>query len=180
MRSLLAPGVGMETYGAVLKGFFHYYSALEARLLPRLDELLVAMPRNEYCYALRSPLLRQDLADLSLTPPQPAELKALPLPAIDSPDATLGVLYVLEGSTQGGRVIASHLANTLGVNSNLGGRFFSLHAASNSGWLGFMQLLNLLDEGLLLTEPAVIAARGTFASLHTYLDAESRQKEWQL
>ncbi len=180
MRGLLAPGVGMETYGAVLQGFFHYYSALEARLLPRLDELLVAMPRNEYCYALRSPLLRRDLADLRITPLQPVESDASPLPAIDSPGATLGVLYVLEGSTQGGRIIAPHLAKTLGVNTNLGARFFSLHAASNAGWSGFLQLLDRLDADPSIIEPAVKAARDTFASLPHYLDAEFNQQELQI
>lgn len=180
MRSLLAPGVGIQTYGAVLQGFYYYYTALEAKLLPRLDELLVTLHRSEYHYVPRSPLLRRDLADLRIYPQQPDESEVLPLPAIDSPGATLGVLYVLEGSTQGGRVIAPHLAKTLGLKSNFGGRFFSLHAADNRGWLGFLQLLSTLSEEPLIHEPAVIAARDTFASLHPYLDAESRQKARQL
>lgn len=170
----------MRSYGAVLLGFYYYYTALEARLLPRLDELLIALRRNEYFYAARSPLLRQDLADLGITPQQPAGLEASPLPAIDSPGAALGVLYVLEGSTQGGRVIAPHLARTLGVSEHGGGRFFSLHAANNRGWLGFLQLLITLDEKPSIVEPAIKAACDTFAGLHSYLDAESRQKERQL
>jgi heme oxygenase len=46
------------------------------------------------------------------------------LPVPDRAEAALGALYVIEGSGLGGRVIARHLAENLGLTPDTGGRFY--------------------------------------------------------
>lgn len=176
MRSLLAPRVSRQTYGALLWVFYHYYTALEDRLTPALNELLPAITQYEYQYVRRSPLLKQDLVDLNVSCEQSGEWPSLPLPATDSLAAALGVLYVVEGSTQGGRIIAPLLARSLGVGPTCGGRFFGLNATGNRGWPGFLRLLNTLEATPTMTGPALDAARDTFQTLRTHLDAGLHRK----
>lgn len=177
VRELMAPGVGMQTYSAVLQRFFHFYADLETKLIPALHEFWISFPQAEYFYVPRSQLLKQDLADLSVSPQHLEGVATLSLPATSFPGAILGVLYVLEGSTQGGRVIGPHLTRSLGVSPSRGGRFFNLHAATDSGWLGYQQLLGTLHADPSIIAPAVRAARDTFEGLHTYMEASFNMEQ---
>ena len=47
------------------------------------------------------------------------------LPDLQGVQEALGCLYVVEGSTLGGQVIARHLRQTLGVDPRCGGSFFA-------------------------------------------------------
>lgn len=181
MRGLLSPRVCTRAYVAVLEAFFYFYRALERMLIPAVSELLAGLPQADYRYVPRSPLLGKDLVDLDVLPlPSKPGSEAPPLPDTDSTGATLGILYVLEGSTQGGRIIAPRLAQALGVGPTQGCRFFSLHAATNSGWLGFIQMLNTLEASPSIIKPAVSAADSTFEGLHRYLDSSPRMESQQV
>lgn len=181
MRDLMSSNVDMQIYGSVLQRFFHFYTAMEAKLMPALNGLRVTMPQNEYQYVPRSPLLCQDLIDLKFSTRRPTDWDTLPM-LVDSFGAALGVLYVLEGSTQGGRVIAPFLKQSLGVTADRGGRFFSLHIGTNSGWLGFRRLLNAIEADPSYIDPAVNSARNTFEDLGSHLDLDTRchREDWPL
>ena len=65
------------------------------------------------------PLLDADLEAIDAR----AVTTSLPIPSLNIP-AALGALYVLEGSTLGGRVIERHVRQTLDVSPERGGSFF--------------------------------------------------------
>lgn len=69
------------------------------------------------------PLLARDLVALAVERPPPAPPGSLP--PLDSLADALGVLYVLEGSTLGGRILSRHLASKLGVSPDSGGAYLA-------------------------------------------------------
>lgn len=74
---------------------------------------------NDMPERAKLPLLDADLAAVDV----PAVTTPLTSPTLDIP-AALGALYVLEGSTLGGRVIERHVRQTLDISPESGGSFF--------------------------------------------------------
>ena len=86
-------------------------------------------------------------------------------PSLDMPSvgAGLGCLYVIEGSTLGGRVIYGHLTKTLGIDMSNGGRFFYGYGPSTMPmWSQFLASLNEVEPGSNVRNDAVAAAQRTF------------------
>ncbi|MDF2114812.1 biliverdin-producing heme oxygenase [Roseiarcaceae bacterium H3SJ34-1] len=81
-------------------------------------------------------LLQLDLADL--------RLPAIAPPRLDLPGGTsslIGLLYVLEGSALGARLIIKSAA-ALGFTATHGARHLAVQAAPDSGWKAFLTLLD--------------------------------------
>ncbi|NCC31043.1 MAG: hypothetical protein EOM24_03350 [Chloroflexia bacterium] len=122
-----------EAYCAVLVRFYGFYAPVEAAL-DRLDGLAHVLP--DITVRRKTPLIACDLAALGRSThdlPWCAELPALPDVA-----HALGCLYVLEGATLGGQLIARQLAAGPGVTSDRGGAFFhSYGKETGSMWRSF-------------------------------------------
>lgn len=130
----------LEHYAAVLVGFNATVPLLEARIAQRLPSRLAPFlaPR------CKARCLRDDLAWLRATRPevaaaafqadaQPADALGAPfesLPAIDTAAEALGVMYVLEGASLGGRVIARHLERHLGLSNGRGYSYFCAYGTA--------------------------------------------------
>ena len=142
---LLGPGLTRERYVDVLLHLYpvlrswETWSALHAppRLLPLLP------PRR------RSPWLQADLAalsakaDTSIEPPPISWVSAILLPGETLERATegeleagfLGALYVLEGSTLGGRFLAKQVEMSLNLSPGHGNAYFQGHGeATGALW----------------------------------------------
>ncbi|MGE3536058.1 MAG: biliverdin-producing heme oxygenase [Candidatus Tectimicrobiota bacterium] len=131
---LLDPGLTWDTYRHWLMACYGFYAPLEARL----ERLAAGLPAD-WPQRRKLPLLRQDLQALGLAPGQIARLPlCTALPLLESVPSALGCLYVLEGSTLGGQVLARHLARTLGLQAPTGGAFVqSYGAAVGAMWRAF-------------------------------------------
>jgi len=171
LRALLAPDLTRGQYAALLQGLCSFYRPLEAVLISGLERTMARFPADFYRYQPRSGRLQQDLLSLGQTPsPGPAP----DLPAELGIDATLGVLYVLEGASQGGRVIAPQIERSLGLTEAQGARFFNGHRQSNS-WSLFRQWVSQLEADY-LNDPhcdhavASQSACATFSGLHAHLN----------
>ncbi len=129
LRPLLSADLSRRNYVRVLGAFAAFYRDMEPGITAALDALTIqGETSTPYRYRPRLFVLQQDLDDLDA---QQAGVSApLPrLPALQTPEALLGVLYVLEGATQGGRVIAPRLAQALNLGPAFGARYFHLHEA---------------------------------------------------
>jgi heme oxygenase len=101
--------------------------------------------------------LKQDLADLGHDGPAAAEPFDLPLDR----DGLLGVLYVLEGSALGARVLVRRAAE-LGFSAEHGARHLAAQTSRPESWSAFVDLLDeMAPAGI---EKAARAARMTFAA----------------
>ena len=164
-RSLDVVGLARapEDYRRLLEAFWGLYAELEPRLESGLAEWAV-LPG----WSRRETLgwLADDLRDLGCD----AEgLRGLPrctdLPVLADADSVWGCLYVVEGATLGGGVLATQLAGLPGVPA----RFFTNYGdARGRRWHRFRRALGdrLAGEGSL---PAVTAsARATFRTFELW------------
>lgn len=110
LRALLRPGLDQYTYAAILQRFASAYAELE----PPLLALEKQRPASLAAYRQRLPALQVELSHLPRVP-TPAVPVTLLLPHEADMEAAhyLGMRYVLDGSTQGARVIAGRLAQHL-------------------------------------------------------------------
>ncbi|WP_446745699.1 biliverdin-producing heme oxygenase [Silvibacterium acidisoli] len=117
----------------------------------------------------RARLLQGDLRhfDASKAEEQPR------IPPITNTAAFLGSMYVMEGSTLGGQMIARHVESHLHLSNGDGYSYFLGHGA-NTGrmWKEFIEILNRESQDLPEAE-IVSSARRTFESFRAFI--QSRQ-----
>ena len=163
---ILDPALTRQGYVQKLERLLGLHQPLEALIEPWGDRLDIDWDARR-----KTPLLQADLEFLGKTP---AEIAQLPhckaLPVIDDLGAILGCLYVLEGSTLGGRMIARHLAQHLDVAPGQGASFFSSYGeALMPRWRHFQQRLAELATSAVMEDRIVDSARATFTSFGNWM-----------
>jgi len=164
---LLSPGLCREEYGRLLQAFWCFYRRLEPDLMAALPELECQAPFSAYGYQSRLPLLEADFADLLLDRPTPIVASNATI-SRPSPGEALGILYVLEGANQGGRVIAPKLRKTLGLSGAHGAHYFNQHEHRCS-WPVFCDWLRQYSWWQ-QHDAAIRGARQTFSGLTDQLN----------
>ena len=161
--ALLDERLDLPRYRLILCRFHAAWQGLEPRLAALLDDPAFFEPRR------RGALLAADLAALGV---DPAAIPAAPPPALAGPASALGALYVLEGSTLGGRVILRHL-DRLALPGTTNARAYFAGYGPHTGrmWAGFVARLEAAASADL---PAIVAgAVLTFGHLEWCLCAET-------
>ena len=184
LMPLTEPGLTLDRYIAVLRSLLPIVSGWErwaGQAAPAALQPLLAVRR-------RSPLLQQDLAVLlgpqamftSLAETLHAEQRwaeavhlsksASLFPTAEDNAKFLGALYVVEGSTLGGRFLARHVESTLAITPGHGDAYFSGHAeATGQLWREVTAHIAAVPDEL---GPTVIeAARRAFACFGDLLRA---------
>jgi len=119
-HALLERATGMMAPDLSLGDYRHYLAemrAVHAAVEPRLAQVAgLAAVLPDVDDRRKLPLLERDLDRLAashgaLAPPVPDRYRTLPCASVAE---ALGILYVLEGSTLGGRLIRRHLVQVLG------------------------------------------------------------------
>lgn len=159
MVALLRDDVTLENYRQVLAAMRMLYDPLERGLLPALKEMQLSYGALPYEYVARVALLDGDLEACGV--PQGDHSCSVPPMDLNAEQA-IGVLYVLEGSTRGGRVIAPHIEQVLGLDAGRGLAMFTLYR-HHQGWQGYCRWL--ADVHLSSVSTTVEAARLVFESL---------------
>ena len=111
---------------------------------------------------LRTSLLLDDLRALG----EPATVDDAPVPPLDSLPRAIGALYVLEGSTLGGQLVARDLRERLDIALGNGGSFFAARGERTGPmWRDFKAAVEqFAARSPDATPDAVAAARETFAA----------------
>jgi len=105
---LLSPSLDLARYVDVLRRLASVHVPLERQLRPFGDD--PALAPVGIAARRRVPGLAADLAALGSGLPMIEH----PVPILSSPAAVLGALYVTEGATLGGAMIATHVRDVLG------------------------------------------------------------------
>lgn len=158
-----------RTAYATLLGRFHgFYRPLEQRLaaVGGLAATGVDLPARR-----KTELLVADLEALGHTP---VTIAALPtcaaLPALGGVAAALGCLYVVEGSTLGGRIIAREIRRAHGAGSDASASFFRGYGARTGAmWSALRRILDQECAREPAASDAIAAANDTFARLEAWL-----------
>ena len=143
--------------------FLAWYRELDLCLERSADVLDASASAIRWIYRPRSPQIERDLARLD------ASRLEFPAPAIkieQDASSLIGLLYVIEGSTLGGRLIANRVRATLGPNVPVG------HFLPGDGddWLAFLEVLDT-HERVLDTPCLIESACSTFEQIKSHLNA---------
>lgn len=169
---LMRDDLQRDEYIALLQRFYGYVAPWE-------DAIGACMPASLRAFfdeRRKAPLLAADIADLAALSGERAAPDAVPhadaladLPRISDIGGAFGSMYVMEGSTLGGRFIAPHVARLLDLPPGIGNTYFDGYGArTGSMW-------NAFRETAAATVPeaqydsAVSAAIDTFETLQAWL-----------
>jgi heme oxygenase len=122
----------------------------------------------------RSAWLRADLGDLAAVTAGAGTFETIPrcpwFPRCDTQPSRLGALYVVEGSTLGGRQLARKLDRLLGSHGVEGRRFFLGRGSSTAaGWNRFLARLTAAGSSRTARDEIVASAVTTFGIFEEWL-----------
>ena len=126
------------TYRDLLAEFYGFYEPLEAKIAA------FNLPFDFIQERAKSSWLERDLQQLRLTREQISDLpKCHSLPVLNSVAQALGCMYVLEGSTLGGQIIAREIKQKLQLDETNGALFFNGYGEeTGSMWKSFGAAVN--------------------------------------
>jgi heme oxygenase len=161
---ILHPELSLSGYVQVLQRFLGAHAAIErhfdawAGKLPlNLDERRKVRWLREDLHALHAP---------GQTPQPKTHLR------VQSPAALLGTLYVVEGSTLGGQIIARQLGPRLGLTPQRGLRFFTGYGEHTGAmWNAFRAAADAFGQAHPDSHQTVVAAaRETFETFNAWFE----------
>jgi heme oxygenase len=124
-RELMQPTLSRTAYIAVLQRLLGFHIVVEPVIAASLETCPVALGLLD---GARPRALAEDLVFFA-TEPGPILNHA---PTLHSVASALGALYVIEGASLGGRVIARHLYASIGVEPQHGGSFYCGQSAATA------------------------------------------------
>jgi heme oxygenase len=169
---LTRPTLTREEYIELLRAFRGFVGPWETALRLALPVHLQSFARErEKTALLDADLQFMTSADTAASTSAPV---CTALPMLDSTARALGSMYVMEGSTLGGRFIAPAMAKRFGLSGREGVTYFDPYEGhTGSMWNGFKQRVSEeLNESD--ADAVVLSARQTFDALRAWLPAASR------
>jgi len=118
-----------QSYRALLEYFYSLHIPFESLIQGADSEISPWLP--DIKSRTRMDALRRDLGVLGNALPN--EIPLATIPSLRTTAELFGCLYVLEGSTLGGQVIARHIRETLHYTAENGCAFFSGYGLSGNG-----------------------------------------------
>lgn len=161
---VLRPDLTAARYRRLLEAFYGFYAPWEAAAAAPAETRDLVLDRR------KTPLLERDLAHWGLNAVDRAALpRCRALPPLDTAARVLGSLYVLEGATLGGQVIARHVEATLGVAPGAGDAFFRSYGDRvGAMWQAFRDRVRARSSPL-WDPPIIRSGCDTFSALHNWL-----------
>lgn len=151
-----------EEYASILHIFYGFYAPLEQQLnLFVTDNVLADWPQRR-----KAALLLHDLQRLGKSIEVPV---CTQLPAVTTVNEAMGVLYVLEGSTLGGKIIAGILQKNTGLSEDAFTFFNGYGAENETMWLQFKRALNSWATDQEKINAITVSANHTFQSLKNWI-----------
>lgn len=134
---LLSEQLTLEAYQNVIKRFYGFWIDWQPHVAALLRDGALLEPRQ------RLYLLEADLAALGFSVNEVEALPRCPPPVLRDAAEALGSLYVMEGSTLGGRVIERHVERHLGLKGQFGCAYFSGYGTGTGAmWRAFLARLD--------------------------------------
>jgi heme oxygenase len=156
-------------YRALLARFHGFHAAWEPRVEAALGDPIFFRRRSKIG------LLVRDLRALGMSDDEIDDLPVCdPLMPLPGPAAALGAMYVVEGSTLGGTIIARHVERHLGLATDTGCSYFRSYGPEvGAMWRSFGA--KLLSVSSAETDAAIVAsANRTFEVMRIWLGAPVR------
>ncbi len=134
---LLDQRLGLEAYRKVLERFYGFWRGWEPQVAVLFQDAAFLAPRR------RMHLLQADLAIAGLSAHEIDVLPVCPVLILRNAVEALGSLYVMEGSTLGGRVIERNVEQCLGLDGRRGCTYFAGYGTDTGRmWRSFLARLD--------------------------------------
>ncbi len=160
MRSMRS----VSDYAHILQLFYGYFGGLELLI----DQYINAQNLPDHNERRKTAALATDLANLGSVLPQKAANTELP--QISNALQAFGALYVIEGSTLGGKIISKMVQQHLGINNGKGLSFFDGYGEdTGKKWKGFQQILNSIAPSKTEQDEVIAAANNTFEKFRDWM-----------
>lgn len=167
-NKILSGTADKEHYKDVLKTFYGFYYPLEQKL-----ESLPDWKNYDFDITKRrkAPMLMEDMKTLGITDEEINEIKMCEnLPTMGNLGQALGTMYVVEGATLGGQIVANKLNETLGYNAGNGASFFNSYRENlRPMWKEFSDFINNYSEENGISDPIVDASDETYHRFNEWL-----------
>ncbi|MGC4005279.1 MAG: biliverdin-producing heme oxygenase [Pirellulales bacterium] len=157
----------LADYRELLNAFYGFYRPCEERMKRALQD--DASDLEDFLHdRLKTPALVADVRTLSDGEDAPIP-DAVELPEFKSRSHILGAMYVMEGATLGGAVIAKHLRRRFGPAVDESLNFFTIYGErTGSQWSAFRDLLSIHDSPG-VNQTIIASAVRTFECLERHL-----------
>jgi heme oxygenase (biliverdin-IX-beta and delta-forming) len=153
-----------SAYASLLKLFYGYFKPIEDKVDKVIDEQILP----DYNERRKASVIAQDMAKVN---DEKCEKICSDLPEITSPDHALGALYVMEGSTLGGKVLTKMITERMQLTPDEGVRFFNGYGADTfSKWHAFKEHLNNYSSEKQVQDTVVNAANETFIKFKNWIE----------
>ncbi|MEO6136096.1 MAG: biliverdin-producing heme oxygenase [Ginsengibacter sp.] len=150
-------------YVQLLQLFAGFFGALEVSI----DQIMDLKFLPDYALRRKATALHSDLILLSAS--LPIKLESQNLPTIENSLQALGALYVMEGSTLGGQVIAKMILNKLPEEKAFS-FFKSYGEKTNEMWNFFKATIDAIDLTKDEMDIVIESANETFHKFSLYVD----------
>ncbi|TLU98783.1 biliverdin-producing heme oxygenase [Dyadobacter luticola] len=167
-KAILDPGVTLADYQAYLSKLYGVTIACEDQVFPAVSQHLPDLS-GRYKSG-------QIIEDLSSTGMSDVEIDAIPVFQFHFEDTSeaMGIMYVLEGSTLGGRILYKHIHETLGLDSESGASYFwGYGAETGPRWKSFMAALGQQAESDGAAKKIIESAKRTFTHIDHWLSGSN-------
>ena len=160
LNQLVNASIDLAVYRVLLKQFHAYIMPCEATILSSSWSSLLE-GRN------KTSQLNKDLIDLGTS----GITKCPVLPPLITREQIIGYLYVIEGATLGGQIIAKILEDKLGLTARYGARYFNSYGPNTmTMWVEFCHLLNQVKAPH--EHQVIVSASMTYAALIDWFTQE--------
>lgn len=163
-RAILLPSVSIADYQTYLATLFGVTIACEEQVFPAIAHEITDLQQR-----YKSQLIIDDLLATGFSEEKIDALSVYRFEFASTAEA-LGIMYVLEGSTLGGRILYKHIHETLGFTPENGASYFWGYGAQTGNlWKTFISSLTQYVDTQGTSEEVIDSAKKTFTIIDNWL-----------
>jgi len=173
-KALVSKNLTRDGYITYLERLYSIFIYLEPIVFPSTQKIVHDIEQRH-----RLPLLEKDLSALGRTPGTgQLQENGFPTAPNASPAFAMGILYVMEGSTLGGRVILKNVADVLGYDEHSGAAYFTGYGEQTGPlWKSFVQDLLQFETGTGTGNDIIKGANFAFDLFYSVLSQPAVQQQ---
>ncbi|WP_028979138.1 biliverdin-producing heme oxygenase [Sporocytophaga myxococcoides] len=169
MKPVVSRELSLESYKNILIKFYGFFHPLENSINSFSD---IHNYLHDFETRRKSTALKDDLHKLGCN----EEINLCnDLPEIKTSSQALGCLYVMEGSTLGGRMISRIISETISLNKDSGVSFFNGYGEeTGKKWKSFCEALTHYSSAVNDDDTIIDAANETFIKFKNWVESEQK------
>lgn len=168
-KAIISPDISISQYGTYLSLMHDVVKDTEDNIMPVISDIIADLGIRK-----KTHLIQDDLKYLN-TPANDAKYP-ISTGRTFTPAFALGIYYVVEGSSLGGRVILKNIKPALNLDENGGARYFSGYGATTgSTWRNFIMMMEAYASETNSADEIVAGANYAFGAIKKHLEENPAQ-----